>query len=62
MKPEILRGIFLSKYLIIDRPQPNIYTLWSMHSECEVRIFRRIAAMEADIQQYMYFVFEVKCP
>jgi len=22
--------------LILDRPQPNIYSLWSMHGECEV--------------------------
>jgi hypothetical protein len=46
----------------LDRVQPSLVSLWSMHGECKFWRFRKSPRMEAEIQPKRYFVLQVNCP
>jgi len=47
---------------IVDRLQPSLTSLCSMHGECKFWSFRKSRPMEAEIQPKRYFVLQVTCP
>jgi hypothetical protein len=64
-RPDTAEKAFRSsskEHFLLDRLQPSLTSLWSMHGECKFWSFSKSPRMEFEIQPKGYFVLQVNCP